>query len=109
MSTPVPTPMAKDERGQSIPAFFPGTTQAMSVTSTSQQSSSLGSDTGLVRIYSSVEARVEFGSSPTASDSSMIVGPGESYFAVRPNQKVAIKRTGSDDGIASITMGALVT
>ena len=53
--------------------FKPSTTQTVAAGSTSAASSAFGSETREVRIVTTVDAYVEFGSSPTASSSSLIV------------------------------------
>ena len=84
--------------------FKPSTTQTVAAGSTSAASSAFGSETREVRIVTTVDAYVEFGSSPTASSSSLIVPAFTvEYFSVTPATKVAMLRVGSTTGTSRVT------
>ena len=84
--------------------FKPSTTQTVAAGSTSAASSAFGSETREVRIVTTVDAYVEFGSSPTASSSSLIVPAFTvEYFRVAPASKVAVIRVGSTTGTSRVT------
>ena len=84
--------------------FKPSTTQTVAAGSTSAASSAFGSETREVRIVTTVDAYVEFGSSPTASSSSLIVPAFTvEYFRVAPASKVAVLRVGSTTGTSRVT------
>lgn len=86
--------LGKDAYGDIMPAGKePGaTTQNVSFTTTSVQSSAFGATTRLVRVVSDVDARILFGSSPTAiATSSVLISAGQpEYFGVDPGDKVAV-------------------
>ena len=84
--------------------FKPSTTQTVAAGSTSAASSAFGSETREVRIVTTVDAYVEFGSSPTESSSSLIVTAFTvEYFRVAPASKVAVLRVGSTTGTSRVT------
>ena len=84
--------------------FRPSTTQTVAVGSTSAASSAFGSQTNEIRIVTTVDAYVEFASSPTASSSSLIVPAFTvEYFSVTPATKVAMLRVGSTTGTSRVT------
>jgi hypothetical protein len=84
--------------------FKPSTTQTVAAGSTSAASSAFGSETREVRIVTTVDSYVEFGSSPTASSSSLIVPAFTvEYFRVAPASKVAVLRVGSTTGTSRVT------
>jgi plastocyanin len=72
--------------------------------SSAANSSAFASETREVRIVCTVDAYVEFGSSPTATSGSLIVPAyTPEYFRVAPGTKVAFLRVGSVTGTARIT------
>ena len=72
--------------------------------SSAANSSAVASETREVRIVCTVDAYVEFGSSPTAASGSLIVPAyTPEYFRVAPGTKVAFLRVGSVTGTARIT------
>ena len=84
--------------------FKPSTTQTVAVGSTSAASSAFGSQTNEIRIVTTVDAYVEFASSPTATSSSLIVPAFTvEYFKVSPSSKVAVLRVGSTTGTSRVT------
>ena len=84
--------------------FKPSTTQTVAAGSTSAASSAFGSETREVRIVTTVDAYVEFGSSPTASSSSLILPAFTvEYFRGAPASKVAVLRVGSTTGTSRVT------
>ena len=85
--------------------FKVGTTQTVAVGASSAASSNaVGSQTNEIRIVTTVDAYVEFASSPTASSSSLIVPAFTvEYFSVTPATKVAMLRVGSTTGTSRVT------
>ena len=84
--------------------FRPSTTQTVAVGSTSAASSAFGSQTNEIRIVTTVDAYVEFASSPTATSSSLIIPAFTvEYFRVAPASKVAVLRVGSTTGTSRVT------
>ncbi len=72
-----------------------GTTQVVSVTSTSAtHTTAFQTGTNVVRVQGTVNMHIKFGNSPTATTSEMKLAPGlPEYFVVTPGQKVAAIRT----------------
>lgn len=57
---------------------------------TSTQSAAFNAKTRFIRVYSSADAMIEFGSNPTATTSKMPIKAGvPEYFGVNPAEKVA--------------------
>ena len=84
--------------------FRPSTTQTVAVGATSAASSAFGSQTNEIRIVTTVDAYVEFASSPTATSSSLIIPAFTvEYFSVTPATKVAMLRVGSTTGTSRVT------
>lgn len=89
-------------------AIYPGTSQKLSVTSSSAQSSALPDGTSIVRLVSSEDCYIEIGTNPTASVTTSLFLPAglPEYLGVSGNTiKVAAIR-GSADGTLYITAGA---
>ena len=84
--------------------FRQSTTQTLAVGATSAASSAFGSETREIRIVTTVDAYVEFASSPTAASSSLIIPAFTvDYFRVVPSSKVAMLRVGSTTGTSRVT------
>jgi len=85
--------------------FRPGTTQTVAVGSSSAASANaFDANTREIRIVVSVDAYVEFGSSPTATSSSLILPAFTvEYFRVDSATKVAVLRVGANNGTARVT------
>ena len=85
--------------------FRPGTTQTVAVGSSSAASTNaFDANTRDIRIVTTVDAHVEFGTSPTATSSSLIVPAFTvEYFRVDSATKVAVLRVGSNNGTARVT------
>jgi len=92
------TQSAFNQQGQALPAVrLDGATQTISFTGTSAQSSALGSATNLVRLYSTEECFVAFGSNPTASSSTVPLGPkNPEYVQVNPGELIAAISNGTN-------------
>lgn len=82
--------------------------QKVTVGGSSTQSAAFNAVTKLVRLLSTVDCYVAFGSNPTATSSSlyMVAGVPE-YFAVDPGSKVAVLQVASG-GNLSIAEGSHV-
>ena len=66
--------------------------------------SSAANSTAFARIVCTVDAYVDFGTSPTASSSNLIIPAyTPEYFRVAPSTKVAFLRVGSVTGTARVT------
>ena len=84
--------------------FRPSTTQTVAAGATSAASSAFGSQTTEVRIVTTVDAYIEFASSPTATSSSLLIPAFTvEYFRVAPSSKVAVLRVGSTTGSSRVT------
>lgn len=91
--------------GQAIPIVGQGTTQNVSVGSSSTQSTAFGSKTRGVYISSDVTCWVKQGGSPTADTTggaTRLPGDVMLFWAVSPNEKIAVIRDASD-GTLNIT------
>ena len=72
--------------------------------SSAANSTAFNSETREVRIVCTVDSYVEFGASPTAASSSLIIPAyTPEYFRVAPSTKVAFLRVGSVTGTARVT------
>ena len=85
--------------------FKVGTTQTVAVGSSSAASSNaFNGQTREIRIVTTVDAYVEFASSPTATSSSLLIPAFTvEYFSVTPATKVAMLRVGSTTGTSRVT------
>lgn len=72
--------------------YFPATSQKVAISGTSAASSAIGSYVNKVRLHSTTDCFVEFGSAPTAvANTSMFIGANlPEYFDIRPGHKVAV-------------------
>lgn len=87
-------------------AIIPGTSLTRAVASTTAQSSAFGANTTIVRLRSTTDCFVEFGSNPTATSASMFLPSGVTeYFGVVGGSKLAVIRS-SADGTLYITEGS---
>ena len=72
--------------------------------SSAANSTAFNAETREVRIVCTVDAYVEFGASPSATSSSLIIPAyTPEYFRVTPGTKVAVLRVGSTDGTSRVT------
>jgi hypothetical protein len=88
--------MARDSRGHGVPTGVEPsqTLQQVSIGGTSTQSSALGGSTRFVRLHADVACRVQIGSNPTASATSMRLAAGATeFFGVIPGHKIAVVST----------------
>lgn len=93
-----------DDKGNIIQAVKLGAAQTVNVTATSAQSTTFADTTTLVRVVSTTDCQLVFGSNPTATSASALLPAGVvEYFSVQPSSKIAvIKRSGAADGVASV-------
>jgi hypothetical protein len=99
------TTLASDSNGKAIQALHPGATVVVAAGASSAASGVLASGARVVRLYATVNVRVEVGVSPVATQDSMplLAGTPE-YFSVPPGERVAaIKETGASDGSLYVT------
>lgn len=84
---------------------YPSTNQSLTAGATSSASSAFGDYTTAVRVAVGAEAVfVEFGRSPTASSADLMIPAGVvEYFMVRPKDKIAVIRSGSNDVDVTVT------
>ena len=82
---------ANDIGGVPQAARLPGTTQVVTYTTSSVQSTAFGVNTRFVRLASDAPCCLAYGSNPTATTSGMRL-PSEAveYFGVQPGQKLAV-------------------
>ncbi len=80
-----------------------GTVQTISVAASSAAGSAVASTTRIVRLYSTTNCHVRFGSAPTAvtTDTFLPAGVPE-YFGINPGEIIAVIRN-SADGTLYIT------
>ena len=89
----------------SFDAIYPGTSQKITTSGSSQQSSAFSSNTTIVRLFSTQDCYVAFGTNPTATSSSMFLPAGiVEYFGVTESSKLAVLQVTSS-GILYITEG----
>lgn len=100
--------LAKDDNGQLTQIYQLGTTQVMTVTASSVQSSAIASDCTIIRLANGNAAHCHFqiGSNPTASltTSPMLPANSITYLKVTGGDKVAVIRgaTATDVSITQI-------
>jgi hypothetical protein len=100
--------VARDDHGQLTQIYALGTTQVMTVSATSAQSTAIASDCTIIRLANSSTAHCHFqiGSNPTASltTSPMLPANQVGYFKVAGGDKVAVIRgaTATDISITQI-------
>ena len=98
---------------QNHPIFRMGTSQTVSITSTSTASSATSAAADgdqsiqVVTLYATVDCFLAFGSSPTATSAGHFVGGGERmYMRMAPGDKVAAIRSGTDGTLYMTELGA---
>jgi len=91
--------LARDDNGQLTQIYTLGTTQVMTVTASSVQSSAIASDCTIIRLAvgSTAHCHFEIGSNPTASLTTSPMAPANSvqYLKVSGGDKVAVIRGGT--------------
>jgi len=91
--------LARDDNGQLTQIYTLGTTQVMTVTASSAQSSAIASDCTIIRLAvgSTAHCHFEIGSNPTASLTTSPMAPANSvqYIKVSGGDKVAVIRGGT--------------
>lgn len=102
------TVLARDQFGAAIPVIYPGASQTVAFTATSAQSAAVGAQTTIIRVLAlGADCRVVIGANPTAdAGSTPVMARVPEFFAIRPNEKVAVIREGADNGTLNITEGA---
>jgi hypothetical protein len=85
-------------------AYVPGTVQNFTTSGTSQASNAVASTSSIIRVTTNQDVFVSFGSSPTATTSSMLMVAGSTEFiSVEPGvTKVAVIQS-TTSGIFSMT------
>lgn len=85
-------------------AYVIGTTQNITTSGSSQQSTAVGASTTVVRIAVNADTYIAVGSNPTATTSSMMIPSGGTEFIAvnESTDKIAVLQV-SASGIASIT------
>jgi hypothetical protein len=100
--------LARDDNGQLTQIYQLGTTQVMTVTASSVQSSAIATNCTIIRLANSSAAHAHFaiGTNPTASltTSPMLPANAVGYFKVTGGDKVAVIRgaTATDISITQI-------
>jgi hypothetical protein len=96
--------LVRDDNGQLTQIYELGTTQIMTVTASSVQSSAVAAGCTIVRLANSSTAHLHFqiGSNPTASltTSPMLPANQVGYFKVNGGDKVAVIRGGTATDIS---------
>lgn len=84
-------------------AYRPGTSQGITSSGTSQQSSALSADASIARVAVNQDTYIEIGSNPTATANSLMMPAGAiEFFAVNAADKIAVLEV-SAAGRVSIT------
>lgn len=102
------TVLARDQFGAAIPVIYPGLSQTVAFTTTSTQSAAVNGQTTIIRVLAlGADCRIAIGANPTADSSSTpVMARVPEFFAIRPNEKLAVIREGATDGTLNITEGA---
>lgn len=102
------TVLARDQFGAAIPVIYPGISQNVAFNSVSVQSAGVGTETTIIRVLAlGADCRIAIGANPTAgADATPVMERVPEFFAIRPNEKVAVIRESTTDGTLNITEGA---
>lgn len=88
----------------------PGVNQVLNVNGTSNQSALPQSGVSIIRLFSTVDCWISFGTNPTAaaeSAGSMFLPGGIiEYFEIRADEKLAVIQNGTGTGKLYLTEGA---
>lgn len=102
------TVLARDQFGAAIPVIYPGGSQTVAFTAASAQSAPVGSQTTIIRVLAlGADCRIAIGANPiAAADSTPVMERVPEFFAIRPNERVAVIRDSATNGTLNITEGA---
>ena len=102
------TVLARDQFGAAIPVIYPGVSQNISFSAASTQSAAVGTETTIIRVLAlGADCRIAIGANPTAGPATTpVMERVPEFFAIRPNEKVAVIRESATDGTLNITEGA---
>ena len=101
--------LTRDSYGGYAPTIRPGITQNVSVGVSSTQSDTFTAGVSMVRLISSVDCYVAFGTDPTATTNSTLLRSGVAeYFGIGKGDKIAVIRS-SSNGVLNITEGSNYT
>ena len=94
--------LAVDANKHPIPAFGMGTVQNIATSgSSAATSATVGKE--MVRIVATEDMYIEFGTSPTATTSSMLFLKGTEYFKIDSSHKVAAIEVSAASSVVSVT------
>ena len=105
---PGSTKVGSNLREDKFEALYPGTSQKISFTNSSQPSTAFGLKTSLIRVFATQDCFLAFGSAPTAlTDGTSMFIPGGliDFIGVTPGQKLAVIES-TTDGVLYITEAA---
>ena len=89
----------------SFQSIIPGFSYTISFSAASATSPAVESDTDVVRVFSTEDCFLKFGSSPTATTSDMFLPAGiVEYFGMNPGDKIAVIRS-VNNGLLYVTEG----
>jgi hypothetical protein len=102
------TVLARDQFGAAIPVIYPGVSHDIAFSASSAQSAAVGAQTTIIRVVAlGADCRIAIGADPIATTSDVpVMARVPEFFAIRPNEKVAVIREGSVNGTLTITEGA---
>lgn len=102
------TVLARDQFGAAIPVIYPGGSQIVAFTASSVQSAPVSSQTTIIRVLAlGADCRIAIGADPVAAaDGTAVIERVPEFFAIRPNEKVAVIRDAAANGTLNITEGA---
>ena len=102
------TVLARDQFGAAIPVIYPGGSQTVAFTAASAQSAPVGGQTTIIRVLAlGADCRIAIGANPVAAaDSTPVIERVPEFFAIRPNERVAVIRDGATNETLNITEGA---
>lgn len=91
--------------------FKPGSSQKVSFTGTSAQSSALGGYTKIVRLFATEDCWIKMGTDPTAAasaaTSTFVPGGIIQYFVTKPGDKIAVIRDTTSGSLHILEPGAV--
>ncbi len=102
------TILARDQFGAAIPVIYPGVCQNIAFSAASTQSAAVGPVTTIIRVLAlGADCRIAIGPDPTSgADGTPVMERVPEFFAIRPNEKIAVVREGTTNGTLTITEGA---
>lgn len=91
MGNPPRSSLVQGQQHENFQAIYPGTSQALSFSGSSAQSTAVGTQTTLVRLFATQDCFIAIGANPTAAANTSYFLPGGiiDFVGIQPGQKIA--------------------